>query len=80
VYLVALSRKLDRPLAALIQSTSAAGKSALMDAVLELIPPEERVAYSAMTGQSLFYLGEADLKHKVLAIAKEEGCARRPMR
>jgi hypothetical protein len=57
----------------LIQSTSAAGKSALMDAVLELVPEEERVAYSAMTGQSLFYLGEADLKHKALAIAEEEG-------
>ncbi|WP_426043141.1 CHC2 zinc finger domain-containing protein [Brevundimonas sp. TWP2-3-4b1] len=73
VYLAALSRKLDRPLAVLIQSTSAAGKSALMDAVLELVPEEERVAYSAMTGQSLFYLGETDLKHKVLSIAEEEG-------
>jgi hypothetical protein len=73
VYLAALSRKLDKPLAVLIQSTSAAGKSALMDTVLELVPPEERVAYSAMTGQSLFYLGEADLKHKALAIAEEEG-------
>ena len=73
VYLAALSRKLDKPLAVLIQSTSAAGKSALMDAVLELVPPEERIAYSAMTGQSLFYLGEADLKHKALAIAEEEG-------
>jgi len=72
-YLAALSRKLDRPLALLIQSTSAAGKSALMDAVLDLVPEEERVAYSAMTGQSLFYLGETDLKHKVLAIAEEEG-------
>ena len=60
-------------LAVLIQSTSAAGKSALMDAVLGLVPEEERVAYSAMTGQSLFYLGEMDLKHKALAIAEEEG-------
>ncbi len=73
VYLAALSRKLDRPLAVLIQSTSAAGKSALMDAVLDLVPEEERVTYSAMTGQSLFYLGDADLKHKALAIAEEEG-------
>jgi hypothetical protein len=72
-YLAALSRKLDRPLALLIQSTSAAGKSALMDCVLDLVPEEERVAYSAMTGQSLFYIGETDLKHKVLAIAEEEG-------
>lgn len=72
-YLAALSRKLDRPLALLIQSTSAAGKSALMDAVLDMVPEEERVAYSAMTGQSLFYIGETELKHKALAIAEEEG-------
>lgn len=72
-YLAAVSRKLDKPLAVLIQSSSAAGKSSLMDAVLSLIPEEERVQYSAMTGQSLFYLGETNLQHKILAIAEEEG-------
>lgn len=44
-----------------------------MDAVLNLMPDEERIQYSAMTGQSLFYLGETDLQHKILAIAEEEG-------
>ncbi|WP_145956682.1 toprim domain-containing protein, partial [Xenorhabdus budapestensis] len=72
-YLAAVSRKLPKPLAVLIQSSSAAGKSSLMEAVLNLIPPEERVQYSAMTGQSLFYLGETNLQHKILAIAEEEG-------
>lgn len=72
-YLACVSRKLDKPLAIIIQSTSAAGKSSLMDAVLNLMPEEERVQYSAMTGQSLFYLGETNLKHKILAIAEEEG-------
>ncbi|MCP4040358.1 MAG: DNA primase, partial [Gammaproteobacteria bacterium] len=72
-YLACVSRKLGKPLAILIQSTSAAGKSALMEAILNLMPEEERIQYSAMTGQSLFYLGESDLKHKILAIAEEEG-------
>ncbi|MCO5247038.1 MAG: hypothetical protein M9927_25005 [Anaerolineae bacterium] len=72
-YLAMTSRLLDRPLAVLIQSTSAAGKSTLMDALLSLMPEAQRVHYSAMTGQSLFYLGEGDLKHKILAIAEEEG-------
>ena len=72
-YLAAISRKLTTPLAIIVQSTSAAGKSALMEAVLRLVPEEDRVHYSAMTGQSLFYLGEKDLKHKILAIAEEEG-------
>jgi len=72
-YLACISRKLRSPLAVLIQSTSAAGKSLLMDTVLALVPAEDRVHYSAMTGQSLFYLGETDLKHRILAIAEEEG-------
>lgn len=75
-YLAAISRKQPRPLAILIQSSSAAGKSALMNAVLAMVPEEERVHYSAMTGQSLFYMGETDLEHKVLAIAEEEGAER----
>lgn len=74
-YLAALSRKLDRPLAVTIQSTSAAGKSALMDAVLGFVPKEDRVQVSAMTGQSLYYMGETDLKHRVLALAEEEGAS-----
>ncbi len=72
-YLATVSRKLDKPLAIIIQSTSAAGKSSLMDAVLNMMPEEERVQYSAMTGQSLFYMGETNLKNKILAIAEEEG-------
>jgi DNA primase len=72
-YLACISRKLSSPLAVLIQSTSAAGKSTLMDTILSLIPEEDRVHYSAMTGQSLFYLGEQEIKHRILAIAEEEG-------
>ena len=75
-YLAAVSRKLDRPLAVVIQSSSAAGKSSLMDAILSFVPEEERIQYSAMTGQSLFYMGQTNLKHKILAIAEEEGASR----
>ena len=75
-YLAVVSRKLDEPLAVIIQSSSAAGKTSLMEAVLAFVPEEDRVKYSAMTGQSLFYMGDADLKHKVLAIVEEEGAAR----
>lgn len=75
-YLAAVSRMLESPLAILVQSTSAAGKSALMESVLAFIPDEQRVEYSAMTGQALFYMGESDLKNKVLAIAEEEGAQR----
>jgi len=72
-YLACVSRQLDRPLAVIIQSTSAAGKSMLMESILAFVPEEERVKYSAMTGQSLYYLGETNLKNKILAIVEEEG-------
>ena len=72
-YLGVVSRHLESPLAVIVQSSSAAGKSSLMEAVLAFLPDEQRVQYSAMTGQSLFYMGEQDLKHKVLAIVEEEG-------
>jgi len=75
-YLAAVSRHLDSPLAVVVQSSTAAGKSSLMDAVLAFVPEEERIQYSAMTGQSLYYMGEMDLKHKVLAVVEEEGASR----
>jgi len=72
-YLAAVSRKLDDPLAVLIMSRSAAGKSSLQDAILAFVPDEDKVRYTAITGQSLFYLEEDALVHKVLAIAEGEG-------
>jgi DNA primase catalytic core len=75
-YLAAVSRLMEAPLAVIVQSSSAAGKSSLMDAVLAFMPEEQRVEYSAMTGQSLFYMGETDLKNKILAIVEEEGAQR----
>ena len=65
-WLTLTSRLSDRPLGAVLQSSSAAGKSTLADAALSLVPPEAKVAYSAMTGQALYYLGDTDLAHKVL--------------
>jgi DNA primase len=75
-YLAAVSRKLDDPLAVIIQSSSAAGKTSLMEAVLAFVPDEDRLHFAAMTGQSLFYMGEQDLRHRILAIAEEEGAER----
>ncbi len=72
-YLAGISRHLMRPLAVIIQSSSAAGKSLLMDAMLAFVPDEQRITFAAMTGQSLFYMGETSLKHRILAISEEEG-------
>ena len=73
--LACVSRLLKQPLAVLIQSGSAAGKTSLMDATLGFVPSEHQIRYSAMTGQSLYYMGQSDLKYKILAVAEEEGVA-----
>jgi DNA primase catalytic core len=72
-YLAAVSRLLEKPLAIVVQSSSSAGKSSLMDAVLDFMPEEQRESYTAMTGQALFYMGQKNLKHKILAIAEQQG-------
>jgi len=72
-YIAATSRKLDEPLSVLIQSRSAAGKSTLQDAVIMLIPTEDYIKYTRLTGQALFYKEEDSLVHKLLAIEEEHG-------
>lgn len=62
-YLAAVSRKLDAPLAVVVQSSSAAGKSSLMDAVLAFIPEEDPKHAEAVTG---FHISDCHLRRRVL--------------
>jgi hypothetical protein len=74
LFIACVSRLLARPLGVIIQSSSAAGKTSLMEAVLALMPEESREKYTAVSGKSLFYFDESvSLKHKILAIVEEEG-------
>ena len=74
-YLAVVSRKLAQPLAILIQSSSSAGKTTLMDSVLAMVPPEDQLRLSNLTGQSLYYLDSQAIRHKTLAISEEQGIA-----
>ena len=44
-YLACVSRLLPRPLAVLIQSSWAAGKTSLLEATLALMPPEAQLRH-----------------------------------
>jgi DNA primase len=72
-YLGAVSRLLPLPLGLLIISRSGAGKTALQEAIGELLPEESLIRYTRLTGQALFYKEAGSLKHKVLSIEEEEG-------
>ena len=72
-YLACVSRLLPQPLSVLIQSSSASGKTSLLEATLAFLPAAAQRRWSALTSQSLYYLGREELRHKVLAVAEEEG-------
>ena len=72
-YLAATSRKLKAPLAIVIQSSSSAGKTSLMDAILDMMPAEDVNRLSGLTGRSLYYLNSDDIRHKILAICEDQG-------
>jgi DNA primase catalytic core len=74
-YITAISRRLQEPLATLLVSRSASGKSTLQDAVLSFTPPEDYEKYTRLTDQALFYKEEDALKHKLLAIEEEKGAS-----
>ncbi len=72
-YLVCTSRKLSDPISLLIQSRSAAGKSACMEALISLMPQEEVRRWTRLTDQALFYQPETALMHKLVAIEELSG-------
>jgi DNA primase catalytic core len=74
-YLGTISRLLDDPLGLIIVSRSGAGKSSVQDLLCDLVPEEDLVRYTRLTGQALFYKEEDALVHKVLAIDEEAGAA-----
>lgn len=74
-YITSISRKLQEPLAVLIVSRSASGKSTLQDAILSFTPSEDCEKYTRLTDQALFYKEEASLQHKLLAIEEEKGAS-----
>ena len=76
-YLGVVSRHLEEPLAVIVQSSSAAGKSSLMDAVLAFVPEEQTGAILRDDRPIALLHGRARIfKHKVLAIVEEEGASR----
>ena len=72
-YLIATSRKLNRPLSSIIVSSSGAGKTGLMKAVAELIPNDEKLFLSRLTPQALFYMPPDALMEKLIIVDERNG-------
>ena len=72
-YLIAVSRKLERPLSGIVISQSGAGKSGLVEKIQELTPPEDVEFFSRITPQALYYMEPDALKRKLLIIEERTG-------
>lgn len=72
-YLVATSRLLARPLSALLLAPPGAGKSAVLEAVEALLPKEQVVSLARLTAQSLYYMGQDALRHRLVLVDELEG-------
>jgi hypothetical protein len=72
-YLVATSRKLDKPLSLSVISGSSAGKSWILNRVVDLMPPEEVLRFTRMSPRALFYDEPGRYKHKILHIEEAIG-------
>ena len=74
-YLITISRKLASPLSGVIISNVGAGKSKLMEHLAAFVPDEDKVVYTRITPQSLYYQEERSLKHKLIIMGEEAGLA-----
>lgn len=71
-YLVGLSRKLAKPLSAIIFAQSGCGKSSLADMIEFLTPPDEVFHFTRLTSQALYYFPTA-LSHMLIFVEERSG-------
>ena len=64
VYLIGVSRRLAKPLAAIVRGSSSSGKSYLIERVASLFPPEALIHATQMTPQALFHMPPNSLRNK----------------
>lgn len=72
-YCVSVSRKLEKPMSAILQSGSGAGKSYLAETVQALTPAEDVIFYSRLSQQALYHMPKDYLRHKLLCLEERMG-------
>lgn len=73
MFLVFTSRKMPRPLHIISFGSSGAGKRHLQEKVGELIPTEDRIELTSVSGNAFYYYVDDDLGHKLVLIEDYDG-------
>lgn len=73
MYLVFTSRKTSRPLHIISFGSSGVGKSHLQEKVGELIPKEDKIELTSVSGNAFYYYVDDDLGNKLILIEDYDG-------
>lgn len=73
MFLVFTSRKTSRPLHIISFGSSGVGKSHLQEKVAELIPKEDKIELTSVSGNAFYYYVDDDLGHKLILIEDYDG-------
>lgn len=73
MYLIFTSRKTTRPLHLVCFGSSGTGKSHLQEKVSELIPQEDKIEITSLTGNAFYYFDRNELGHKLILIEDLDG-------
>jgi DNA primase len=72
-YLVYTTRRSATPLHVLFMGASGSGKTYLQEKVSELIPVEDKIEITQITGNALYYFSRDEQKHKLILIEDLDG-------
>jgi hypothetical protein len=72
IYLICTSRNLPEPAGGVVQAASAAGKSFVTNAVVNLLPKEDVIKATDLTPNALYYMPQGSLKNKVIVLAERK--------
>jgi len=73
LWLVMSSRKTSRPLHAVSLAASGIGKTHLQQTLASLLPPEDVLEVTSLSGNALYYFKGDELRHKLLLIEDLDG-------
>ena len=73
MYLIFSSRKRDNPLHVISFGSSGIGKTHLQEKVSALIPEEDKLEITSLSGNAFYYFGQQELRNKLILIEDLDG-------
>ena len=73
MYLIFTSRKRDNPLHVISLGSSGIGKTHLQEKVSALIPEEDKMEITTLSGNAFYYFGQQELRNKLILIEDLDG-------